>query len=195
MRAILNNDIIVTLTSDINKGTEIGSLPKNVGMERLRFNGVEVVDLAGLSAFWVESIPGGFMLHAVHVPNSFYVEMAFDDRVYLHVNGGTPTVKTAEQIAIDEQSEQIRLLKNKLRLKLLNSIGDIQDQNMNTLAFVCSLIVYARLQPPVLAEFFDAIIPDIIEIFPLSTWEETLKTGAKDLKAAMQEYYAGLESL
>ena len=195
MRAILNNDIIVTLVSDVNKGVEIGSLPKDVGMERLRFNGVEVVDLATLSAFWVEPISGGFMLHAIKVPSSYYVEMAFSDREYLHINGGTPTVKTAEKIAIEKQANQIRLLKNKLRLRLFDLLGDTQDQNMNTLAFVCALIVYARMQPAALGEFFDEIIPDIIEIFPLNMWRDILKSSAKDLKTAMQEYYEGMENL
>ena len=195
MRAILNNDIIVTLVSDPSKGTEIGDIPKGIGMDRLRFNGVEVVELSELSAFWVEPVSGIYVLHAVQVQNSYYVEMAFDDREYLHINNGVLTIKTPEQIEIERQSEQIRILKNKLRLKLLNSIGDAQDQNMNTLAFVCALIVYARNQPPALGEFFDTIIPDIIEIFPLSIWEETLKSGAKDLKAAMLEYYEGVNGL
>ena len=96
----------------------------------------------------------------------------------------------AEQLEI-----KIKVLKNKLRLRLLNSIGDAQDQNMNTLAFVFALIIYVRNQPPALGTFFDEIIPDIIDIFPLATWRKTLKAGARDLKMAMQEYYGGVENL
>ena len=195
MRAILNNDIIVTLIMGDTKGTEIGDLPKNVGLERLRFNGSEVVDLAELSAFWVETIAGGFMLHAVQVPNSNYIEMAFSDRQYLYINGGAPSVKTPEQIAIEEQAKQILVLKNALRLKLRDTVGDIQDQHMISLAFICAIIVYARQQPQVLADFFDDLIPHIIDIFPLSRWEDILKTGAKDIKTAMQDYYDGVDQI
>ena len=194
MRAILHNDIIVTLVMG-DRGTEVGDLPKGVGMERLRFNGEEVVDLADLSAFWVESIPGGFMLHAVQVPNSNYIEMAFSDRQYLQINGGVPTIKTPEQIAIEEQGEQIRLLKSALKLKLRDTVGDIQDQHMMSLAFICAIIVYARQQPQVLADFFDDLIPHIVNMFPLSRWEDILKTGVTDIKTAMQDYYDGIDEL
>ena len=44
-------------------------------------------------------------------------------------------------------------------------------------------------------DFFDEIIPDIIEIFPLSMWRDILKSSAKDLKTAMHEYYEGVENL
>jgi len=195
MRAILNNDIIVNLVSDISRGVEIGALPKDVGIERLRFNGVKVVDLAGLSAFWVERKTDGFILHCVEVPNSTYLEFAYADRKFLILNGGTLRLKTTEEIEAEKLEIKVKILKNKLRLKLLDSIGDAQDQNMQTLAFVCALIVYARIQPPVLGDFLDQIIPDIMEIFPLNRWEQTLKTGARDLKAAMVEYYEGVDAL
>ena len=47
MKANLKEDIIVMLTE--NGSTEIGPLPKNVGLERLRFNGQRVVDLFDLT--------------------------------------------------------------------------------------------------------------------------------------------------
>ena len=193
MRAILNNDVIVSLVMNETDGTEIGDLPKGVGMERLRFNGSEVVDLANLTAFWIEK--GNFALHCVWVSNSQYFEMSYVDRKRLILSDSGLRLKTLEEITIEEQAVKIQKLKNKLKIKLRNSIGDIQDQNMNTLAFVCALIVYARMQPQQLGDFFDEIIPDIIEIFPLNIWKETLKSGAKDLKTAMQEYYEAQSKL
>ena len=193
MRAILNNDVIVSLVMNETDGTEIGNLPKGVGMERLRFNGSGVVDLANLTAFWIEE--GNFALHCVWVSNSQYFEMSYVDRKRLVLTDSGFRLKTLEEITIEEQAVKIQKLKNILKIKLRNSIGDIQDQNMHTLAFVCALIVYARTQPPALGDFFDEIIPDIIEIFPLNIWKETLKAGAKDLKAAMQEYYEGRSEL
>ena len=193
MRAILNNDVIVSLVMNETDGTEIGDLPKGVGMERLRFNGSEVVDLADLTAFWIEE--GNFALHCVWVSNSQYFEMSYVDRKRLVLTDSGFRLKTLEEITIEEQAVKIQKLKNKLKIKLRNSIGDIQDQNMNTLAFVCALIVYARMQPQQLGDFFDEIIPDIIEIFPLNIWRETLKSGTKDLKTAMQEYYEAQSKL
>lgn len=64
MRASLDRDIIVHLTP--HGVTEIGSLPTGAGLERLRWNGKRLVDLAELDEIWVETLPGGgFLLHAI----------------------------------------------------------------------------------------------------------------------------------
>lgn len=47
MKATLDRDIIVHLTP--HGATEIGNLPTGAGLERLRFDGKKVVDLASLS--------------------------------------------------------------------------------------------------------------------------------------------------
>ena len=193
MRAILNNDLILSYT--VKGGVEIGTPPKDIGLERLRFDGSNIVDIASLSAFWVEKRSEGFVLHCVEVPGSTYLEFAYADRKLLVLNDGPLRLKTIEEVDAEKLEIKIKALKNKLRLRLVDLLGDAQDQNMNTLAFVCALIVYARTQPAALGAFFDEIIPDIIEIFPLSMWKEILKSSAKDLKTAMQEYYAGLENL
>ena len=193
MRAILNNDLILSYT--VKGGVEIGTPPKDIGLERLRFDGSKIVDIANLSAFWVEKRSEGFVLHCVEIPGSTYLEFDYADRKLLIINGDALRLKTIGEVDAEQLEIKIKVLKNKLRLRLLNSIGDAQDQNMNTLAFVCALIIYVRNQPPVLGTFFDEIIPDIIDIFPLATWKETLKAGAKDLKMAMQEYYGGVENL
>jgi len=57
MRAMLDRDIIVHLTP--HGDTEIGSIPKGAGLERMRFDGKQLVDLATLGEIWVEPIPGG----------------------------------------------------------------------------------------------------------------------------------------
>ena len=63
------------------------------------------------------------------------------------------------------------------------------------IGFVCALIVYSRQQPQALADFFDSLIPDIKDTFPLSRWEGILKSGAQDLKAAIEAYYEGIDSI
>jgi hypothetical protein len=195
MRAILNNDMVVSLVMNETDGTEIGNIPKDIGLERLRFNGTELLDLVELSAFWVESVLGGFVLHCIQIPNAQYIEMSFTDRKYLIYNDGSLRLKTQEEIDAEIYNADLLVLKTKLRTKLKETMGDIQDQHMQTLAFVCALIVYARLQPQALADFFDEIIPDIKDIFPLNRWETILKQGGKDLKTAMIEYYTGVDGL
>jgi len=66
MKANLKEDIIIMLTE--NGKVEIGTLPKNVGLERLRFNGKSVVDLFDLNEIWVRYVNGTFELHAIEVP-------------------------------------------------------------------------------------------------------------------------------
>ena len=195
MRAILTNDIIVQLTMSDSEGVEIGDIPKDVGIERLRFDGDKVVDLADLSAFWVESVLGGFMLHCIETTNSQYVEMSYADRKYLVYNSDTLRLKTQEEIDAEAHESDLLVLKTKLRAKLKVAMGDIQDQHMQTLAFVCALIVYSRQQPQVLADFFDEIIPDIKDCFPLNRWEVILKSGGRDLKTALTEYYEAMDTL
>ena len=121
--------------------------------------------------------------------------MTYADRKYLLTDDGTVRLKTPEEVAAGQYETDIAVLKNILRTKLKSAIGDVQDQNMQTLALVCALIVYARLQPQALADFFEQIIPDIKDIFPLSRWETILKDGAKALKVAMLEYYEGMDGL
>ena len=176
-------------------GVEIGTIPKGVGFERLRFDGTKVVDLADLSAFWVETILGGFVLHCVKIPNSEYIEMAYVDRKYLVYNSGALRLKTQSEIDAETYDSGLLVLKTKLRTKLKVAMGDVQDQQMQILAFVCALIVYSRLQPQALADFFDEIIPDIKDCFPLNRWEAILKSGGKDLKTALIEYYEELDIL
>ena len=64
MRATVNQDVIVHVTP--HGIAEIGNLPTGVGLERLRFDGKKIVDLASLDEIWVEPVPGGgTILHAI----------------------------------------------------------------------------------------------------------------------------------
>ena len=74
-------------------------------------------------------------------------------------------------------------------------MGEITDIQLAMLSFIFALIVYARRQPQVLADFFDAIIPDIIDIFPMAKWETVLMNFAKDLKQFINEYHDEIDSI
>ena len=95
MKAILNRDMIVKLS--ISEGVEIGSIPKGVGLERLRWTGRELVDLMNLTAMWVKRIGSTFELHAVAVPGSQKVTMLYTERKRLIDDGGIYRVLTQEE--------------------------------------------------------------------------------------------------
>jgi hypothetical protein len=193
LKAILDQDKIVRITEDGD--TEIGTIPKNVGIERLRFDGEKVVDLADLTEFWVVPINSGFELHCIQVPNSQLIQMNYSDRKYLRLNDSTIRLKTPEEVSAESVDTATENAKNRLRTKLNESIGDIHDQHFNSLALICALIVYARQQPQALQFFFDDIIPDIKDIFPLNRLEDILKQAAKDLKTSMEEYWQSLDDI
>jgi hypothetical protein len=193
LKAILDQDKIVRITEDGD--IEIGTMPKNVGIERLRFDGEKVVDLADLNEFWVVPINSGFDLHCIEVPNSQLVEMNYADRKYLRLNNSVIRLKTPEEVSAEGMQVATDSAKSRLRAKLKENIGDIHDQHFNSLALICALIVYARQQPQALSFFFDDIIPDIKDIFPLNRLEGILKQAAKDLKTSMEEYWQNLDDI
>jgi len=57
------------------------------------------------------------------------------------------------------------------------------------------LIIYARRQPAALGTFFDEIIPDILNSFPLNKWQTTLKKSLKDMDTLLKEHYTDLDNL
>jgi len=193
LKAFLDNDIIINITD--RGDTEIGSLPVGIGMERLRFDGERVVDLADLNEFWVVPVGRGFELHCIEVPNSQLVQMNYADRKHLRNNGNAIRLKTIQEINSENIQTKAELAKTKLRAKLKESIGDIQDQHQESLALICALIVYVRQQPQVVADFFDLIIPDIKDIYPIDKVEANLKRSAKNLKIAMEEYRNEIDNI
>ena len=101
MKAMLKEDIIthVTMLGDV----EIGDLIPGVGLERLRFNGVEVVDLADLSEIWVRPLSDTFFeLHSIEVPGSQLVTMEYVNRKRLYLDDGVVKIR-AEQEQIDKE--------------------------------------------------------------------------------------------
>ena len=164
-------------------------------MERLRFDGEKVIDIAELTEFWVAQSGKGFDLHCVEVPNSELVQLNYSDRKYLRTNKSSIRLKTPEEIATEQIQSKVMAAKTRLRAKLKASIGDIEDQHQDSLALICALIVYARQQPQALSDFFDSIIPDIKDIFQLDRVEENLKKSAKNLKTSMEEYWQELDDI
>jgi len=106
MKAILDQDIIIHITE--RGDTEIGQLPKDVGLERLRWDGKKIVDLADLDEMWIECRNGVFILHAIKVPGSQLVKMRYADRKRLTKDGDKIRLKTAEEIEAERQEDELR---------------------------------------------------------------------------------------
>ena len=104
MKAVVKQDIIVHITE--RGDTEIGKLPKGVGLERLRWDGTKVVDLADLDEIWVEHKNGAFILHAVEVPGSQLVKMHYRDRKRLTMDKGKIRLLTDEELQEKREREQ-----------------------------------------------------------------------------------------
>jgi len=194
LKALIEEDIIVKL--DSQNGIEIGNLPVGVGLERLRWNGFAIVDLADLSEIWVRLKNNVFELHCIQVVGSVLVSMTYADRYKLILNDGIIRLKTAEEIEQERIDKLIRIAKAKLAQKIGSlSFEKLIDLNLSVLAFICSLIIYARQQPQYLSDFYDQIIPDIIDIFPLNRWESKLKAFGIDLKQFIEDYYDEIDAI
>jgi len=189
LKAVLEEDIIINITE---RGTvEIGQLPSGIGLERLRWNGSKIIDLAELSEIWVRKTASGFQLHCVEVPGSQLVQMTYADRKNLTTNGGAVRIKTAEELEAERITKLVKLAKSKLSSRW----GEMVDLQLAELAMIAALIVYARNQPPQLGEFFDSIIPNILDAFPLNRWETILQNFLSDLKQFISDYYSEIDSI
>lgn len=106
MKAILEKDIIIHITE--RGDIEIGKLPRGVGLERLRWDGEKIVDLADLDQIWVEEKNGVFILHAIEVPNAQKVIMTYADRKRLVKDAGLIRLKTQEEMDIEVQEQRLK---------------------------------------------------------------------------------------
>lgn len=75
-----------------------GSIPAGVGLERLRWTGKALVDLADLDEIWCEHKNGAFLLHAIEVPYSQLVKMSYKDRKKLWNDNGVYKIKSDAQV-------------------------------------------------------------------------------------------------
>ena len=96
----------------------MGQLPRGIGLDRLRFDGEKLVDLASLSQFWVRPFgSNSFEFHVAEVEGSQLVNMAYHEKDRLRYDGQTITLLTQEGI----ESEQQVQLANRLEFQSLKS--------------------------------------------------------------------------
>jgi len=149
MKAIVDKDIIVHITERGN--TEIGHLPRGVGLERLRWDGSKVVDLADLDEIWVEYKNGAFILHAIEVPRSQLVKMTYKDRKRLTVEDGKIRLLTAEEMAAKQTEEKdkaadLRNLKHDFEQMTKNMDYSKLDKHIDNVFFNLTLTQKASLK-------------------------------------------------
>ena len=128
MKAELNQDIIIAWSTSAD-ATEVGSKPPGVGLERLRFDGTKIVDLADLTLINVVKTPGAWELHAVSVPGSQEVVMNYADRKQLTADGGLYRVLTS--------TEQLNILKTTKKAEIKRAFETAADTltTVSTLGF------------------------------------------------------------
>jgi len=149
MKAIVDKDIIVHITE--RGDTEIGRLPRGVGLERLRWDGSKVVDLADLDEIWVEYKNGAFILHAIEVPRSQLVKMTYKDRKRLTVEDGKIRLLTAEEMAAKQTEEKdkaadLRNLKHDFEQMTKNMDYSKLDKHIDNVFFNLTLTQKASLK-------------------------------------------------
>ena len=109
MKAILDGDRIVKFC--IDGGVEVGKPPKGVGIERLRWDGEKLVDLATLKDLWVSVGKGGVpQLHAVPQKDAVKLGATYKDRKKIRVENGLLTTATPTK-TVDRE----RLIQEKIR--------------------------------------------------------------------------------
>ena len=136
MKAALNGDIIL----QVNVGdTEIGPIPKGVGLERLRWDGQRVVDLMSMNPIWVEHRGGVFILHAVKGLGWQSVAMNYTERKRLINDNGTFRVKTTQEIAAEEALARA-VAKNSAAVRGITSDTD-QGLILDVIKLLYALIV------------------------------------------------------
>lgn len=119
MKVILNQDRIVKLSA--RSGVDVGNPPPGIGIERLRWTGKKLVDIATLSEMYVEKKSGNWELHAIRVPGSQKVQMSWYDRKRLIDDNGTYRVLTQEEWDTRRAYEANEALeRTDLKLKLIS---------------------------------------------------------------------------
>lgn len=190
MIATIDGDMIVT----VGRGdTEIGDLPKGVGLERLRWDGSAIVDLATLSQIWVEPINGTFRLHCIPIGNSTLVDMRYADRKNLKINGSAPRVKTAEELAAEERTRRHDAARG-LLLKKLQNVETVQEVLAFLLGLVSVALIYSRTNNEQLGTRIDAIL-DELQALPLQRMTLNAETKLTTIKNMLDEFYGVIDTM
>ncbi len=186
MKALLCEDIIQAVgTGD----TEIGSLPSGVGVERLRWDGSKLIDLAEATQIYVRHLSGNhFELHAVAVLGSQPVAMTWPERKNLTLVDGLIRLKTAEEIAAEYVAEHNGMLKANLRQGLCKGIGDAGDQ-MADINKMIYLLTEAVCGDATALAALQELVVEMRGTYSITISKAKLTANAATLKELVPPYY------
>lgn len=184
-QAVVDGDIIIRLNGGT---TNIGPIPKGVGLERLRFDGEKVVDLMTLSEMWVQNKGGVFILHVIPLIGCQLVKMTYADRRRLINDGGAFRLLTEQEIHSAELKEKERA-KNEALLKWLLSLDGEVILDFIRLFY---LVVLAMKEPDSqIALWMNTKINDMKKTFKFDATERLrLERTIDTLRKKMGDYYA-----
>lgn len=166
--------------------------PRNVGLERLRWDGERIIDLATMGGMWVECIDGRFVLHAVEVPGSVYVEMTYADRKKLYFDGMIK-VKTEQQIAEGLRDKQAEAVRNFLASRLVTP-RELAELIMILAGMVAVTAIYARTGNAQAGAYLTNIMPQLSAL-PLQQIAGVAPSAYSTLKDIFDAYFNKLESI
>ena len=183
MRATIDRDIIVHLTS--HGDTEIGTFPPGVGLERLRWDGQRVVDLADLEEIWVEPVPGGgFLLHAVEVPGLHKVAMRYTDRRRLVLDDrGVPRLKTEQEQFAEDQAAEMAMQRALLSDQIRQAAGPLDQQIHMLRKTVYLLVEHITAPSPATSAALSDVLNEVKDVYPV----DKIKTDVKEAAAAVRQ--------
>jgi len=194
VKVILDQDIVRNVV--LNGGIEVGPKPKDVGLERLRFDGKRLVDLATLQEIWVKQIsPEVFELHAVPVEGAQLVAMTYRKRRRLTADpDGTIRLKTPEEMDAEMRRDVELLAKNEYRRRL-REWDDLEDRIERLYQLVFMVINYIETGDQSVKSALDALLPDIRDAYPLEEYKDRLTADVKAMKAALETYHQEIASI
>lgn len=193
MKATISPDGKIIKLSVIGKGVEVGNIPRGTPLDRFRWDGTRLVDLAKCKTFYVEPLGNDYFdLHVAPIRNSQKVNMSYEDRKRLKINSaGQICLATVKE---QENKEFDQLCKGAGKV-LLKNLGNDERLYINLIVMVMSLIVYARRQPDKLKLLFDRMIPHIKDAAPPERYEQILMQAAKELGSYFREYHRKIDLL
>lgn len=186
VKAIVDGDIILKLYGG---DTEIGAVPKGVGLERLRFDGQKVIDLIELTAMWVELKQGIFVLHCIPLPDTQLVQMTYDQRNRLINNSGTYRILTDQEVEAAESNAIEISRNNRLLRDLTKRTAGVVLLDMIKLLY--AFILAEREPNAQVGQWLNSQLADFKATFEWSALERAkLERHIAAIKERMQEYYA-----
>lgn len=198
MKAILDTKYNSYVIGWGPSGVDAGPAPRDVGLERVRYDGSKLVDIGPLRQFYVvEEGANTFSLHARPVEGSQLVSMTYADRKKLVNDNGTIRVKTPAEIADEIRTATIKRIEHKARAALEKQMGIMIRQFLFTHKLLYALIWALRTENPQGLAFVDSYLAEMATIFDLTdpVFKDDLISEYLTFKNVIGDYLDDLSSV